>query len=297
MPLSIASVVGVATSTGRVTGRVRVPELPEVEAAARLLARAAVGKRIADVRLLHPALYRRVDPAAAAALRGRRLDHVERRGKHQLLTLDDQSVVHVHFRMTGDWVLGRSGEPAAPHARAIFEFTDGTWIALSDPRALATISVYPAGAGAPLPALGPEATDPTLTPEWLAAALRKRRLAIKLALLDQRVVAGLGNIYAAEALWHAEIDPTTPAASLTLAQLGRLIDGMRRTLGDASEDPGRYARGESTQRLNVYGRAGEPCRRCGAPVVRIVQGSRSTYYCGHCQLTADAVSRTEARRG
>jgi len=260
-----------------------VPELPEVEAAARALARAAVGKRIADVRLLHPALRRTVKATSARTLRGRRIDRVDRRGKHQLLTLDDQSVVHVHFRMTGDWIVGSAGDLLPRHARAVFDLTDGTRVTLADPRALATIAIYPAGTRPALPTLGPEATDPTLTPELLAHALRKRRLAIKVALLDQRVVAGLGNIYAAEALWHAGIDPAAPAADLTLAQLGRLIEGMRRTLGDAADDPGRYGRSESEQRLNVYGRVGEPCRRCKGPIVRIVQGGRSTYHCAHCQ--------------
>lgn len=260
-----------------------MPELPEVEAAARALARAAIGKRIADVRLLHPALRRRVEDAAVDALRGRRVDRVERRGKHQLLTLDDQSVVHVHFRMTGDWIVGPAGARAPRHARAIFDFTDGTRVTLADPRALATLAVYPAGVRPALPALGPEATEPELTPELLAHALRTRRVAIKAALLDQRVVAGLGNIYAAEALWQAGIDPAAPASDLTLAQLGRLIDGMRRTLRDAADDPGRYGRGEAEQRLNVYGRAGEPCRRCDRPIVRIVQGGRSTYHCAYCQ--------------
>jgi formamidopyrimidine-DNA glycosylase len=165
----------------------------------------------------------------------------------------------------------------------VIHFADGTRVALVDPRALSTLSVHPPDGRPVLPTLGPDATDPALTPAALAASLARRRLAIKPALLDQRVIAGVGNIYAAEALWRARLDPRAPARSLTRAQLRRLLDGVRRAMTDANRDSGRYVRGESAERLDVYGRAGEPCRRCGARIVRIVQGGRSTYFCEQCQ--------------
>jgi len=259
-----------------------VPELPEVELAARVLEQATRGKQITALRLLHPVLRRRAGGDRLAGAEGRRVERVERRGKHQLLALDDRSVVHVHFRMAGDWLVGTASDPEPRHARALIHLADGTRVALVDPRALSTITHHPPGSRA-LPELGLDATDASLNAAMLAGLLARRRIAIKPALLDQRVVAGLGNIYAAEALWDARIDPRAAAASLDLAQLTRLVAGMRRTLADAARDPGRYSRSESVERLNVYGREGKPCPRCGQPIQRIVQVGRSTYYCAECQ--------------
>jgi formamidopyrimidine-DNA glycosylase len=112
-----------------------------------------------------------------------------------------------------------------------------------------------------------------------------------MALLDQRVLAGLGNIYAAEALWHARIDPRAPASSLRTASLARLVAGIREALAAASDDPGRYNRGEAIDRFHVYGREGEPCHRCGASIRRIVQGGRSTYFCPRCQRLSPSLRR------
>ena len=155
-----------------------------------------------------------------------------------------------------------------------------TRVALTDSRALCSIRLHPAGHD-PLPRLGPEATDAGFHADALHAALRTRRSAIKLALLDQAVVAGLGNIYAAEALWHARVDPRTQASRLSRARLRRIVDGARRALSLA--DPGRYQDGDGSDRFEVYDREGAPCRRCGKAIRRIVQGGRSTYFCGGCQ--------------
>lgn len=257
-----------------------MPELPEVEAAARRFARAARGKPLARLRVLHPSLRKRIPAARAARVRGRRIARVERRGKHQLLILDDGAVIHVHFRMAGDWTVVRRGAADPAHARAVFEFNDGTRIALVDPRALSTLS-YHADASAVLPALGMEADDPSLTPAVLARALGAKRSAIKPALLDQRVVAGVGNIYAAESLWRARIDPRAPAASLTTRRLTTLITAIRASLAGQT-GAGRYADGD-TARFHVYGRAGEPCHRCGAAIERLTQAGRSTCFCPRCQ--------------
>lgn len=259
-----------------------MPELPEVEFARRVIEDATRGKEIASLRLTHPALERCMTPAERAAVAGRRVTRVERRGKHQLLHLDDGSVLHVHFRMAGDWAVGHVRDPVPPHARALLAFRDGTRVALVDPRALSTVSLH-RSAEAALPALGPEATDPALTAEALHAALARRRGPIKAALLDQRVVAGLGNIYAAEALWHARVSPRAPASSIGRERLGRLVEGMRAALAAADRDPGRYGRAAAAERFQVYGREGEPCPRCGTRIRRIVQAGRSTYYCPRCQ--------------
>ena len=232
--------------------------------------------------VMHPALERCISPAERRSLEGRRVTAVERRGKHQLIRLDDGRVIHVHFRMAGDWDVGRASDPPPRHARALLTFTDGQRVALVDSRALCTLALHPSVEAA-LPELGPEATDPGLTPARLGDSLARRRGAIKPVLLDQRVVAGLGNIYAAEALWHARISPLAPASSLSARRLERLLEGMRAVLTAADSDAGRYSRGEGVERLVVYGREGGPCERCGRAIRRIVQAGRSTFYCPHCQ--------------
>ncbi len=195
-----------------------MPELPEIQAAVDELGRLAQGRVIAQVRLFHPALRRRVRPGVLRALASARIVRVERRGKHQLLHLDDGRTLHVHFRMNGDWEGGVADTPLPRFARAELDFTDGTRLVLVDSRALATLDVHPAGVELAL-GLGPDAADPSWTAEQLGAALARRRGPIKPALLDQKLVAGLGNIYAAESLWRARIDPRLGARDLAPARV------------------------------------------------------------------------------
>ena len=270
-----------------------MPELPEVESAARLLRSAIEGKTLVSADVLHPSLRRRLARGALHALSGARVRGVERRGKHQLIHLDDGRVLHVHFRMNGDWVIGRTSEPLPRFARAVFRFEPDTRVVLDDSRALSTIDVHPAGADLLL-GLGPEPFDPRLTPAALRAVLARRRIPIKVALLDQRVVAGLGNIYVSEALWRAKIDPRVMAASLDLATTRRLLSAIRAVIRRATG--GRYSRLEGA-RLDVYDREGRPCRRCRAPIERVVQGGRSTYLCPRCQRGPDLVSANRGPRG
>jgi formamidopyrimidine-DNA glycosylase len=259
--------------------RTRVPEQPEVEQAARRLRAALVGRRLRAVEPLHQALARRLPPDDTASLAGRTVVGVERRGKHQLLRLDDGRALHVHFRMAGDWVLGREGEPLPPHSRLVLTCDDGTRVVLADPRALASAELLAGGVG--LPPLGPEADDPALTATVLREVLAHRRGPIKPVLLDQRVVAGVGNIYAAEALWHARINPRAVASSLSAGRVARLLDGIRTALEAGARAATRYTDGGAP--LAVYGREGEPCLRCGTTIRRIVQAARSTYFCPRCQ--------------
>jgi formamidopyrimidine-DNA glycosylase len=256
-----------------------MPELPEVESAIRRLRGALVGKTIDHVVLTHRSLRRRLSPAQLRSLRGARVLSAERRGKHQLITLDDGRVLHAHFRMTGDWLCDRAAEPLPRFARAALVLTDGSRVVLEDPRALSTLDLHAAGIAIDL-GLGPEPSDPTLTAESLRAALSKRRGPIKPVLLDQRVIAGLGNIYAAEALWHARIAPTAQASALTTTEVSRLLASIRKVIERATG--ARYT-DESVNRLAVYDREGKRCRRCGTPIARIVLVGRSTYYCPSCQ--------------
>lgn len=254
-----------------------MPELPEVEDAMQRLRTALAGRSIVRVRPLHPSLEARLPPRTRRMLRGAAIGRVERRGKHQLIHLADGRIIHVHFRMSGDWRV-LEGRELPRSARLVMDLDDGTRVALIDPRALGTVDVHPAGAP-PVLDLGPEATDPAIDPAAVHALLARRRMAIKPVLLDQRILAGVGNIYAAEALWHARIDPRRAAAALARADVARLLKGVRTALERARGE--RYFRGGG--QFAVYGREGEPCLRCGAAVERITQAGRSTYFCPACQ--------------
>ena len=262
-----------------------MPELPEVESAMRRLRAAIVNKRVTNATVLHRSLKRRVSPAKLRSLSGARVTAVDRRGKHQLIQLDDGRVLHAHFRMTGDWTLDRATDDLPRFARAAIAFDDGSRVVLDDPRALSTLDLHPANAELDL-GLGPEPSDPTLTPASLHAVLSKKRGPIKPVLLDQRVIAGLGNIYAAESLWHAKISPKAPASSLTMKQVTSLLAAIRKVIDRATG--ARYT-DESVSRLAVYDREGKPCRRCRTPIQRIVQAGRSTYFCPTCQGRVRAI--------
>ena len=260
-----------------------MPELPEVERAARTLSRAALGKTIVGLRAIHPALRRKLSPARARAARGKRIQTIERRGKHQLLGLDSGDTLVVHFRMNGDWEIGTTGDALDRFARAVIELDDGTRISLVDRRALSSITLDKQGSSS-LPKLGREASDSTLDAAYLAGVLQRRKIPIKPALMDQSVLAGLGNIYVAEALWEAEIDPRSPSANISKEKLARLVDAIRLVLSPRRRRPGRYTDQRGRERFTVYDREGKECRRCGGTIQRIVQAGRSTYFCPDCQI-------------
>lgn len=257
-----------------------MPELPEVEHARRVLEQVAVGKRIARVRVLHPAQAKHLPPRDAARVKGKGIDSVERYGKYQLLRLSNGASMMVHFRMTGDWEVGSAATQRPAHARVVIELEDQTRLFLVDPRALSAVTVHRSGED-PLPRLGPDPLSPAFDSGWLRRTLRTRRIAIKVALLDQRIAAGVGNIYAVEALWDARIDPRAVASSLSRARVARLVEALQRVLRFASGEQ-RYAYGARDD-FAVYDREGEPCPRCGARVRRITQAARSTYFCPRCQ--------------
>lgn len=256
-----------------------MPELPEVEAALGVLRRRAKGRTIVRLRLLHPALRRRLSPSRARAANGARVERVERRGKHQLLHLSNGRILHAHFRMNGDWAFGPSSDALPKFTRAVLEFTDGSRLAFVDSRALGTIELHDADEMLDL-GLGPDAADRAWRAEHLAKALEQRRGPIKPALLDQKLVAGLGNIYSVESLWRARIDPRAASRSLSTAQVAALRTAIAVVLKRATGT--RYT-DDDVVRLAVYDREGKPCRRCKTPIERIVQAGRSTYFCPQCQ--------------
>lgn len=259
-----------------------MPELPEVEEAAARLRRAIIGRTIVALAAHHPSQRRQLPRHQANRVIGRLADAVERRGKHQLIRLDDGAVLHVHFRMDGDWVFARANDPLARAARVTIDLDDGVRVALEDPRALCTIRYHPPG-HPPALSLGPEADDPSFTGAALRAALRPRRGAIKPVLLDQKLIAGIGNIYASEALWRARIHPAVPASTIGPARAERLLAGIRAALADGVVNAGKYRTGERVIPFEVYDREGEECTRCGGRIRRIVQSGRSTYFCRGCQ--------------
>ena len=184
--------------------------------------------------------------------------------------------------MNGDWLLSHTDQPVERFSRAVIDLTDGTRIELNDRRALAALSLHAKGKN-PLPSLGIEADDASLNAEYLRDALKSRRGPVKPALMDQKVIAGLGNIYAAEALWRARISPRAVASSISKARLERLVEAIQFVLREESRPPGRYTDVEGRDRFQVYDREGEACSRCGTKIRRIPQAGRSTYYCPTCQ--------------
>ena len=284
-----------------------MPELPEVETIRRQLAPAVAGKRLERLDVLDP---RWCAPAAPdevdAATRGRRVERLSRRGKYLIWTLEGDVHVVMHLRMTGNLLLAgaerfgapRLYEPEQPEERflrASFELDDGTELWFTDARRFGHGSVF---AGAELEAylgerLGVEPLGPDLTPEHLLAQAAGRTAPLKSFLLDQRRVAGIGNIYADEALHRAELHPLSPAGSMRAIHSEALVEGIVEALelglanGGSSIDDYRDSRGEQgsmQEEFLVHTREGQECPRCGGEIHRIVVGGRSTYFCPDCQV-------------
>jgi formamidopyrimidine-DNA glycosylase len=272
-----------------------MPELPEVETERGRLAARLEGRRIASARIDDVRLSRPEEPAwIAARLAGERVEAVDRRGKYLLVRLGSGGVLLVHLRMTGSFRY-----ELASHERAVLELDDGTRVAYRDVRRFGTwLLLDPEEAEAHLAIrLGPEPLGRGFTVPFLADRLSGRKAPVKAAILDQRTVAGLGNIYADETLWHARIHPLRPAGALSLDEVGRLRDGVRRALRvgirrqGADLGDGTYAGGRMQHEFRVYGREGEPCDRCGTPIEKTRAGGRGTWYCPRCQPAVGAGQR------
>jgi formamidopyrimidine-DNA glycosylase len=278
-----------------------MPELPEVETVMRGLQLRLLGRRIVSASVNRPDLRWVLPPGLAARLTGARVVSFQRRAKYILMRLEGGDSVLLHLGMSGRMVLG-SLRPNAPvlHEHVVLETDDGWRVGFVDPRRFGSIDLVPTAAedGHKLLAgLGPEPLGDGFTAPVLSAALAGRRTPIKAALLDQRVVAGLGNIYVCEALFRAKISPVRQAASVTGTRAGRLVTAIRATLNEAIAAGGSSLRdyvqpegelGYFQHAWKVYGREGEPCERCpGLPacagVGRIVQSARSTFYCPRTQ--------------
>ncbi|HOT92297.1 MAG TPA: bifunctional DNA-formamidopyrimidine glycosylase/DNA-(apurinic or apyrimidinic site) lyase [Anaerolineae bacterium] len=271
-----------------------MPELPEVETIARKLASVLTGQTIVHVEVLWERTIARPTPDAfRTKLVGAGVLEVGRRGKYIQTTLSTGQTLLVHLRMSGKFVVSTDGPGDDRHARLRLHLADGTWVVYVDPRKFGRFYLVDDPCEV-TGTLGPEPLSADFTAEWLTAQLARRRGEIKRLLLDQRFIAGLGNIYVSEALWQAGIHPQRAAESLTPAEAQRLHAAIVTVLHEAVADGGtsladrQYVYpdgglGQHQAHLHVYDRAGERCPRCGYTVERIVQGQRSTYFCPVCQ--------------
>jgi formamidopyrimidine-DNA glycosylase len=278
--------------------RERVPELPEVEYVSRQLRLELLGRRIVSVAVEWPRTLGGMEPAEfVARITGQTVREIGRRGKHLIVELDGGDTLVIHRRMSGNLIF-LSPDERDPWARVVFGLDDGRTLVFSDPRKFGRVLLVSEGElGDIFAGLGPEPLEDGFTPAELEARLHGSRRAIKVALLDQSVVVGLGNIYADEALFRAGINPLRPAASLSSDEIARLRDAIRETLLLGIENGGTtFGRhrdvydeaGTNLEYLNVYRRTGEPCHICGQPVERVVIAQRSAHYCPHCQPLAPA---------
>src|SRR3982751_785382 len=267
-----------------------MPELPEVETVRASLEQRLVGQRFEDVEILDSRLTRPLDPAEVAAeLQGERVAAVDRRGKYLIVRFESGRALLVHLRMTGGFLL----QPGT-HERAVLELDDGPRVAYRDVRRFGTWLLLEPHEGDPYIAskLGDEPFDALFTVARLGERLEKRRAPIKAALLDQRTLAGMGNIYVDEALWRARIHPLRAAESLDRNDLRRLHRGVRSALEAGIARQGSTLRdyvlpdggsGSMQHEFKVYGRGGEPCDRCGTPITKTRVAGRGTWFCPACQ--------------
>jgi len=277
-----------------------MPELPEVETVRRALEATVTGRAIRSVRLSGLSLREPIPRGFARRVAGHRVAGARRLGKYLLLDLDRGLTLLSHLGMSGRWLF--FPEPPStdvPHVHVRIHFTDGTQLWFQDPRRFGLLRAVATGQLARDKSLALVGLDPIASPptgEWLYERAEGASIAVKLFLLDQKRVAGIGNIYASEILHRAGVDPRARAgrvspeswhaiASETRAVLNEAIDrngttfSMYRTMWN---EPGAYG-----DQLRVYDRAGEPCIQCGTPIRRIVQGARSTFYCPNCQRAAN----------
>jgi formamidopyrimidine-DNA glycosylase len=273
-----------------------VPELPEVETVRRSLAPVLEGRRFARVRIDDPRLTRPLDrEEVARELQGETVDAVDRRGKYLIVRFRSGRALLIHLRMTGSVLHAPSGELADdPHRRAVVKLDDGSDVSYRDVRRFGTwLLLEPEEVDVYVDArVGREPLEEAYKAKHLGERLHNRKAPIKAAILDQRTVAGVGNIYADEALWRARIHPLKPASELDVKEVQALHRAIRRALEAGIARQGSTLRdyrlpdggsGSMQHEFKVYGRGGEPCDRCGTPIDKIRVAGRGTWYCPSCQ--------------
>ena len=275
-----------------------MPELPEVEVVRQGLERHVLDSKIVEVDVFTPRSVRRHISGAsdfANRLRDRTLTAARRRGKFLWLALDDDDALLAHLGMSGQLLVQPAGTPDELHLRIRFRLADGRELRFVDQRTFGSMAISNGGAVLP-PELSHVAPDPfeaAYDPDAVVEALRGRRTNVKRALLDQSLVSGIGNIYADEALWEARLHYARPTDTLRRTEGHRVLAAVREVMTAALADGGTSfdalyvdvdgASGYFARSLEVYGRAGEPCSRCGTPIRRDRFMSRSSFTCPHCQ--------------
>jgi len=275
-----------------------MPELPEVELVARALERAILGARFESAKLIRQGLAPDTTPREfARRLRGARVSGVGRRGKHILTTFENGETLITHLRMTGSFGLMQPRAPLPRHTHALFKLEDGRRLAFTDQRHFGLMKLARTSElheVKELRSLAPEPFSEEFTDEYLAGVLARTRRALKDVLLDQTKVTGLGNIYAAEALFVARAHPFRLASDFPRRRVARLRTAIVNVLGEAVEHGANlnvnledldssYYGGGDTGRWRVYDREGEPCADCRATISRVTHAGRSTYFCPRCQ--------------
>ena len=267
-----------------------MPELPEVETTVRGLEHVLKGRRITRVEARREDLRRAFPKDIGQRLTGAKVIALGRRAKYGLIQTDRDDTMVFHLGMSGSWRINHS--TLERHDHLLLETDDGDRLTLNDPRRFGSVDLVPTadlGEWPPFKSLGPEPLD--ITPQELKRRLSDRSAAIKLLLLDQAIIAGLGNIYVCEALYRAGIHPKRPGGSISLDRLRRLVPAIHDVLAEAIAAGGSSLRdfaspdgelGYFSKSFSVYDREGRPCA-CGGTVKRIVQGGRSTFYCPRCQ--------------
>ena len=268
-----------------------MPELPEVETVCRAMRRYLVGRRIVRVRVARKKLRQPLPAGRLRALAGQAFTGARRRAKYLLLSLENGQTLLVHLGMTGNLLFRPAGQK---HDHVVFELDGDGPLVFSDPRRFGMVLVLDPGdeKGHPyLAHLGVEPLSAAFDPAYLLEACRRRGRPVKNLIMDGRVVVGVGNIYASEALFRAGIHPQRNAGSLGAAACQRLADEIKAVLARAirrggttiSDYRGSGSGGLFQQELMVYGRAGEPCRACDAPLQSLVMAGRNTFFCRQCQ--------------
>jgi formamidopyrimidine-DNA glycosylase len=269
-----------------------VPELPEVETVARDLEPLITGATIVDAETRWARTLRDLTPEAFAdGVAGRRIEGVSRRGKQVVVSLDGAAFLTIHLKMTGQLFVVRQDTPDDPYVRLVLALEDGREIRFRDIRKFGRVGLYVAADDDPFATTGPEPLAESFTVAAFRRRIRGRKGRLKSLLLDQSFIAGVGNIYADEALWAARLHPLRTARTLRPADERRLWLELRRILAEAVIRRGSSiddytapdGDGEMQEHLRVYQRAGEPCLRCGRPIRRIVVGGRATHFCSWCQ--------------
>jgi formamidopyrimidine-DNA glycosylase len=276
-----------------------MPELPEVESLRRILTRTAVGRTIVSARIGKLPLRRRVVPDFGAMITGRTIERISRRAKYLMIELSGDSIILAHLGMSGSITHRHGGFDArefdAKHDHLEFALDDTSRLVYNDPRRFGMVRLISRGdlgVIAELKGIGPEPLSADFNADYLAAQARGKKVAIKNLIMDQKIVAGVGNIYASEILFHAGVRPTRRAGRVKRAEIDLIAEFTPKVLRAAIGSGGTTFRsyrdsrgrpGAFSKRLMVYGREGEPCYVCGTPIRNVVVGQRASFYCPQCQ--------------